>query len=112
MNDKIVSTLCGTPGVIGTEDGIGTNAKFNCPWSLAFDSTSRILFVSEWTRKTIRQIFVDEGRVETLAGIPGVRGHVDSTLNNSKFLLPIQLAFNASTRELFVVDDKNSLNRQ
>lgn len=68
LESKETSTLCGTPSIQGSSNGIGTDATFNFPKHLAFDSTNRILFVADNGNHVVRKVYVDEGRVETLSG--------------------------------------------
>lgn len=64
-----VSVLAGQPGVAGTNDGAGAQARFLNPSALAVDSAGNV-YVADGT--TIRQIS-PEGVVRTLAGVPQQR---------------------------------------
>lgn len=96
-----VSTFTGTPGVWGGTNATGTNAQFNTPCGLAFDSRSN-LFMSDANNHTIRKI-TSGGVVTTFAGTPGVDGNADGDLQSAKFCQPAELAFDPKGN-LFVAD--------
>lgn len=50
----LVSTIAGTPGQLGTNDGIGSLAKFNKPWGIAVHRDGT-LFVVDSRNHTIRK---------------------------------------------------------
>ena len=64
--DGTVTTIAGTNGVLGTDDGVGTAARFNAPAGLAIDSRG-VLYVADTGNHVVRQIDPD-GRVRTIAG--------------------------------------------
>ena len=51
----IVTTLAGTPGVIGSADGTGSAAQFDAPSGIAVDSTNN-LYVADYNNQTIRKV--------------------------------------------------------
>lgn len=64
--DGTVTTIAGTNGLPGTDDGIGASARFNGPAGLAVDSRG-VLYVADTGNHAVRQIDPD-GRVRTIAG--------------------------------------------
>ena len=66
----MVSTVAGLPGVAGTNDGYGSNARFVFPHGIALGRSGN-LFVTDfgfgWTNGAIRKI-TPEGLVTTIAG--------------------------------------------
>ena len=87
----IVSTLAGTPGVAGTNDGYGSNALFTHPHGIAVDSNGN-LFVTDLGGNgsvggTIRKISPD-GMVTTIAGTSSVSGTNDGPGNSALFKAP------------------------
>src|SRR5205807_2456349 len=67
-----VTTLAGTTGVTGTNDGVGDVARFNNPSGVAVDNNTNV-YVADTFNHTIRKISTD-GTVTTIAGSPGKYG--------------------------------------
>jgi hypothetical protein len=72
-----VTTIAGSPGMIGSVDDTGAAARFNLPEGLCMDHTN--LYVSDTENYTVRKIVIASGVVTTLAGSPGQSGSVDGT---------------------------------
>ena len=53
-NDWVVTTVAGRPLAAGTSDGLGTNALFKHPWSIAVDPQGA-LWVTDYGNQTIRR---------------------------------------------------------
>jgi sugar lactone lactonase YvrE len=70
----LVTTLAGTAGIAGSQDGTGSAALFNGPTGLAMGYDSYSLFVADTGNSTIRRIAGAEGVVTTYAGVPTVAG--------------------------------------
>ena len=104
-----VSTFAGMPQVWGDADGQGTNAQFNGPVGLAFDSRTN-LFVSDANNDTIRKIAPD-GTVTTFAGAAGLDGASDGDLSSARFRSPAELTFDRNGN-LFVADSLNQTVRE
>lgn len=81
-----VSTLAGSPGNTGTNDGAGGAARFNFPGGLAVDWATNV-YVADTLNHTIRKI-TPAGVVTTLAGQPGVPGTNDGTGSAARFNEP------------------------
>ena len=105
----VVTTLAGSPGVSGADNGTGSAAQFNCPSGIAVDSTSNV-FVSEFGNSTIRQV-TSAGAVTTLAGSLPVAGSADGTGSAARFGSPWGVAVD-SAGNVFVSDYGNSTIRQ
>ena len=73
----VVTTLAGTPGVIGSNDGTGPAAQFNSPLGVAVDGSGNV-FVADTSNDTIRKI-TPGGVVTTFAGTAGGLGNNDGT---------------------------------
>jgi sugar lactone lactonase YvrE len=82
----VVSTFAGN-GTATSVDGVGTNATFNGPVSLAFDPTGSVLYVCEITGQRVRRIEIATATVTLLAG-SGSSGTADGTGTNATFYLP------------------------
>jgi sugar lactone lactonase YvrE len=61
-----VTTLAGTPGLIGNTDGAGATARFNKPKAVAVDNAGH-LFVVDSVNNEVRLVATDTGTVSTLA---------------------------------------------
>lgn len=70
----VVTTFAGRPGLAGSADGNGTNARFRFPRGISHDGTN--LYVADTDNHIIRKI-TPEGEVTTLAGRAGESGTAD-----------------------------------
>ncbi len=64
--DGMVSTIAGTPGISGDQDGAGIGALFNEPWGICA-SKDGTLYIADTRNNKIRKITPD-GDVSTVAG--------------------------------------------
>jgi sugar lactone lactonase YvrE len=99
----VVTTLAGTPGVIGSADGTGPAAQFDALNGIAIDANGN-LFVTD-ANNTIRMI-TSAGVVTTLAGMPDVAGSANGTGAAALFSGPAGIAVDSSGN-LFVADSAN-----
>jgi sugar lactone lactonase YvrE len=67
-----VSTLAGTAGNFGFDDGIGAAASFDFPIGITTDGLN--LYVSDTSNNTIRKVVIATGTVSTLAGTADITG--------------------------------------
>lgn len=105
----VVSTLAGSAENWGTNDGVGSDARFNGPVGTALDDAGN-LFVSDANNHTIRKV-TPVGVVTTWAGAPGVDGCVDGDATTARFSKPAELAFDRHGN-LFVADSFNHVIRK
>jgi hypothetical protein len=105
----VVSTLAGTPGVMGSADGTGAAARFNYPVSVATDGNGNV-YVADAGNNTIRKI-TPAGVVTTLAGSAGVRGSADGTGAAASFNLPGGVATDGAG-DVYVSDSGNNTIRK
>ena len=105
-----VSTIAGSAGNPGTNDGAGLLARFNTPLGVAVDAFGNA-FVADNGNHTIRKISAQNGEVvvSTIAGSPGVSGTNDGA--NSLFYGPAGIAVGRDGT-LYVADSGNSTIRQ
>ena len=103
--DGRVTTLAGLTGVSGARDGTGADAWFDHPAGLAI-SSSGDLWVADSGSSTIRKVS-REGRVTTVAGLPGVTGHKDGRGLDAWFNQPRALAV-ATDGSVIVADTGNA----
>jgi sugar lactone lactonase YvrE len=102
--DGFVSTFAGLPGSGGTNDGLGTLARFASPWGLVFEVTGNLL-VTDRENNTVRRIAPDR-TVKTIAGIARVDGSADGRGTTATFFRPRGIAV-APNGTLFIVDTAN-----
>jgi sugar lactone lactonase YvrE len=105
----VVTAFAGSAGNTGTNDGTGTNALFNQPSNLAFDSAGNI-FVADTFNHTIRKI-TPAGLVSTFAGLGGTPGFKNGTGSGALFNQPNGIAFDSSNN-LYVADGVNGAVRR
>lgn len=99
-----VSTLAGSPGLIGSADGIGSSARFNSPNAIAVDANGNV-YVADTNNHTIRKITAG-GTVTTLAGVAGAGGYADGTGSAARFNLPYGITATPAGA-LYVADTYN-----
>jgi streptogramin lyase len=105
----VVTTLAGSAGLAGTNDGTGGAARFNGPTELAMDAGGNI-YVADYSNHIIRKVTV-EGVVTTVAGVPGTPGTNDGPTNLAQFNSPIGVAVD-STTNIYVADTANNTIRR
>jgi len=94
------TTIAGTPGQAGSEDGTGASARFNYPLGIATDGS--YLYIADTFNHTIRRLNPETGEVVTIAGRPGVGGYRDGSSVDAQFYYPYGLSVIGSA--LFVAD--------
>lgn len=93
--EGIVKTFAGKAGEPGSKNGIGCEARFNKPLGLAVDSDDNLYVAdSDYDNNNppgnsiIRKI-TPNGKVTTIAGIPGKAGHSDGKAQKAQFNNPV-----------------------
>ena len=105
----VVSTLAGSAGQCGGNDGTGSAAQFCHPFGVAVDGPGNV-YVADTYNSTIRKIS-PAGVVTTLAGSAGQRGSTDGTGSVARFSVPYGVAADGSGN-LYVADSGNSTIRK
>ena len=105
----VVTTLAGSAGQTGSNDGTGSAARFNNPTHVAADLSGN-LYVADTTNNLIRKV-TPAGVVTTLAGLNGVSGHDDGTGSAALFNQPGGLAVD-NAGNVYVADTGNSTIRR
>ena len=100
----VVTTLAGTAGVSGTNDGPGIAARFNNPIGIAVDNATNV-YVSDTGNQTIRKI-TPGGAVTTLAGRAGFTGSADGSGSVARFRNPYGVAL-TTNGNVYVADTDN-----
>ena len=101
MATAAVSTLAGSVGTAGDDDGLGTAARFDTPGALVCDSAGN-LFVADSGKNTIRKIHLATQLVTTVVGTSGRWENVLGPLPG-EIASPSGLAF-LPTGELVLTD--------
>ena len=102
--DGAVTTIAGLAGVPGSDDGTGSDARFNFPTDIAIDNKGN-LYVVDLNDHTVRKVTPD-AVVTTLAGVPGVAGFRDGPGNQALFNQPRGVGTDHSGN-VFVADRLN-----
>jgi sugar lactone lactonase YvrE len=79
----VVTTLAGVAGSEGTNDGVGTLARFDDPEGVAVDISGNV-YVADFRNHTIRKV-TPSGVVTTLAGLAGSLGCIDGKGSAARF---------------------------
>ena len=108
ISSGVVTTLAGTAGFAGSDDGTGGAAWFNSPAGIATASTN--LYVAEYDNHTIRKIDISSGIVTTLAGTAGAMGSSDDTGSDARFRHPEGITTDGTN--LYVADYGNHMIRK
>ena len=109
ISNGVVTTLAGSAGEWGTQDGLGLVARFNGPIGLVV-GPDRDLFVSDANNYTIRRVST-AGVVTTIAGLADVDGCVDGVGTVARFCKPAGLALDLYGT-LYVADSYNHVIRK
>ncbi|MDB6128368.1 MAG: hypothetical protein JWM35_2264, partial [Verrucomicrobia bacterium] len=105
----VVTTMAGLAGYVGSNDGVGSAARFDYPGSVAVDAGG-IVYVADTINHTIRKIAPD-GTVTTLAGSAGVAGSIDGVGTAARFNQPAGVEVDAAGN-VFVADTSNNMIRK
>ena len=104
----VVTTLAGSSGNVGSNDGQGSSASFNCPESLTVDLSGNI-YVADSGNHKIRKI-TPAGVVTTYAG-NGTYGSLDGTASSAEFSSITGVTID-SLGNLYVTDTANNIIRK
>jgi hypothetical protein len=103
-----VTTMAGTAGVHGTNDGTGTTARFYEPYGITTDGTN--LYVADSNNHTVRKIVIATAEVTTLAGTALISGTTDGTGTAAQFHEPRGITTDGTN--LYVADSENNTIRK
>jgi streptogramin lyase len=77
LEGNTVTTVAGMPGMPGTADGVGPDARFDRPTDIAVDENGDRVWVVDQQNACIRRVDVATGAVTTFAGTCGTAGYTD-----------------------------------
>lgn len=103
----VVTTLAGSPGTSGSNDGAGTAARFSALKGIAVDSAGNVYVVDN---SAVRKVS-STGAVTTFAGASGVLGDADGPGATARFRRPWGIAVDGAGN-VFVADTENALVRK
>lgn len=106
----VATVFAGKSGVSGSDNGIGSAARFLNPEGIAVDAATGTIYVADSGNHTIRQI-TPLGAVTTFAGSPGVSGAANGTGAAARFANPKGLAVDG-VGNVWVADWGNSIIRK
>jgi sugar lactone lactonase YvrE len=104
-----VTTVAGEPGLSGSDDGLGNNARFNGLIGIVADAGGSIV-ISDWGNQTIRKIS-PSGQVTTYSGYAGIPGFVDSVGESARFDNPRGIGIDF-LGNIYVADQGNNVIRK
>ncbi len=79
-----VTTLAGTAGTFGHQDGVGATASFMTPEGIAVDGSGNLYLADEYA-STVRKVSSATGVVSTLAGLAANLGFADGVGSAASF---------------------------
>ena len=105
----VVTTLAGTVGTGGSQDGTGAAATFSSPAGIGVDSNGNI-YVADQTDDTIRKV-TSTGVVTTIAGTIGAAGFTDGAGSIARFNSPYGIAVDKNGN-VYIADTGNRTVRE
>lgn len=108
----VVTTIAGSPGIIGTNDGSNSLAHFYNPEGIAANADGD-LYVADTTNDIIRKLSLvgTNWVVTTIAGLAQSAGSADGTGNDARFSYPGGIALDTNGN-LYVADSGNETIRK
>ena len=113
FEDETVTTVVGpTPDIVGYEEGVGADARFDSPAGLATTGDGAVSFVADAGNHAIRYVERETGRTGLVAGLAGSAGMADGLFDAARFDTPRALRLSDDESSLYVLDRGNSAIRE
>ena len=103
----LVTTVAGSAGAGGSADGLGPDARFSDPSSVALSADGAIAVVADTQNHTLRKLVPATGAVTTLAGSPRTNGSTNGVGPAARFFHPEGVALSADGSIALVADTDN-----
>lgn len=104
----LTTTIAGS-GLLGSDDGVSSQARFNFPWDVTID-TAGAIYVMDGYNHVLRKIARDT--VETYVGEAGTVGGQDGYGINGSFSGATTLAYSVYDHSIYIGDAFNDLIRK
>jgi streptogramin lyase len=104
ISTSAVTTIAGTAGNDGSDDGIGSAARFYGPWGIVYVSGN--LYICDAENHTIRKMVIATQAVTTIAGLAGSSGSADGVGSDARFNKPYGITYDGQGN-LFICDFEN-----
>jgi hypothetical protein len=105
--NSTVVTIAGHPdNMPGLVDGLGTNARFRCPYLIGAAPDGANLLVTDFSNHAIRLV-TPAGLVSTVAGT-GQNGYLDGPAASARFWNPSHSVADPATGIIYVADTTNN----
>jgi len=99
--DMSVVTLAGQPMTAGHSDGAGQTALLHTPLGLCWSPSQRAVFFTQ-ANHVVRMATVDDGIVQTIAGLPNVPGQNVGDGTTASFTSPNGITLDEMTGKMYV----------
>lgn len=115
ISNQSVYVMAGTFGVSGFDDSISAaTSLFSLPTALLWVTTNNSLLIADTGNDVIRSLYVGDFYgtpayfVQTLIGVPGIAGNVDSSAGIPEFSSPVGLSLDSFDSGYYVLDRNGS----
>jgi hypothetical protein len=105
-----VSTLAGVSGSSGSTNGVGSNAKFNNPYSIDLSGDGLYALFSDHMNHLIRRLTISTSSVTTIAGASA--GSTNGVGTNARFYNPVGVSIAPDGVYALIGDNGNNLIRR
>ncbi len=102
-----VTTIAGEAGSSGSDDGVGSAARFNTPFHLAISADESFALIADSGNHTIRRLDLVSYQVTTVAGLAGSSGSADGIGSAARFNDPHGIAISGDGSFALAADSGN-----